>query len=202
MIWYYPNRPMLIPPDPVNPMNPSPDYINEIDASREYVAEKKFNGDNTLIHTDEMKWWNRKHELCRYNPPEPMREELARWKEVGGNAIINAELMHYHTTTVKDVLHVHCIMAWKGEYLYGKTWGDSRAILDRCIDQGLSGEYIQISPVWKSGFWELYKEADGKIIEGIILKNPKGKLVFVSAHEPKDVAWMKKIRVPSKKYQF
>lgn len=92
-------------------------------------------------------------------------------------------------------------MTWKGKHLIGKTWGDSRDILNECIEKGLSGEHIQISKVWNSHFWELFKNADGKTVEGIILKDPKGKLVF-SAVPIKDVSWMLKIRKPCKKYPF
>jgi hypothetical protein len=92
-------------------------------------------------------------------------------------------------------------MAWDGKYLIGKSWGDSRAILEKCVEDGLSGPHVKISPVWRSGFWNLFQDADGAIIEGIILKDPTGKLVF-SATPPRDVPWMLKIRKPCKKYNF
>jgi hypothetical protein len=60
---------------------------------------------------------------------------------------------------------------------------------------------LLLSRTWKTGFWNLFKRADGKIIEGIVLKNPAGKLVH-STTPIDDVPWMKKIRVPSKKYSF
>jgi hypothetical protein len=93
------------------------------------------------------------------------------------------------------------MMAFKGKYLIGKTWGDSRTLLDEAVSVGLSGEHVQISKVWDSGFFDLFQEADGSIIEGIILKDPKGKLVF-SATPIKDVPWMLKVRKPCKKYKF
>ena len=152
MLYYYPNRPSLIPPDPDNPMDPEPDYINGLDRSGKYVAEQKWNGDNTLIHLDTMTFWNRRHEKLHYSPLPEVMEELARWKEVAGDAIINCETVHSKTTTIKHTLIVHCVMAWQGEYLIGKTWGESRDILDDCIDKGLSGEHVQVSKIWRSGF--------------------------------------------------
>jgi hypothetical protein len=92
-------------------------------------------------------------------------------------------------------------MAWQGEYLLGKTWGDSRDILDKCIDQGLSGEHVRVSKIWRTGFWDLFQAADGKIIEGIVLKDPKGKLLHTTTL-PKDMPWMLKVRKPCKKYSF
>lgn len=54
-----------------------------------------------------------------------------------------------------------------------------------------------------SGYWGMFLEARAcdKAIEGIVLKNPKGKLVF-SVNPITDVPWMIKIRKPSNKYSF
>ena len=199
--YYYPNRPTLVPADADDPMNPSSDFLDSLEAQNRFLAELKYNGDNIQWHTDTNTFWNREHERHRYQPTDAVQEELQMWRDASGPALINLELMHYHTTDVKDTLIVHCVMAWQGEYLMGKTWGDSRNILDDCLDRGLSGERVRISPVWRNGFWELFKEADGRAIEGIVLKDPKGKLVY-SAREPDDVNYMLKIRKACKKYPF
>ena len=205
MIYYFPNRPTLIPPDPENPMEPQPGYINGLEASGKYVAEQKWNGDNTLIYTGQpdepIVLWNRHQERLKYQPSQEVMKELNYWKEVAGEAIINCETVNRCTVDVKDLLIVHCVMAWQGELLIGKTWGDSRAILDDCIGKGLSGDHVQISKLWSNGFWDLWQAADGKVHEGIILKDPRGKLVF-STTAIKDVSWMLKIRKPCKKYSF
>jgi hypothetical protein len=189
-----------VPPDPSNPLNPKPDYINSLEQSGDWVAELKWNGDNTLIHLDS--WppvlWNRHKARLKYSPSHEVLEELKFWKEWAGDAILNVETVDKKTKTIKNLLIVHCIMAFRGEYLMGKTWEDSRKILDDAISTGLSGPQVQVSKVWKSGFWELFQKTDGSIIEGIILKNPKGKLLF-SATPIKDVSWMRKIRKPSKR---
>ena len=201
MLYYYPNRPILIPPDPDNPMDPSPTYINELEASGRYIAEHKWNGDNTLIHLDTMTLYNRRHQVLKYQPSPEVMEELLRWKEIAGDTILNCETVHTKTKTVKNLLIVHCVMAWQGSYLIGKTWGESRDILDECIDLGLSGHHVQISKIWRRGFWDLFQNTDGVILEGIILKNPAGKMLFTTTM-PKDVNWMLKIRKPCNKYKF
>jgi hypothetical protein len=194
MLFYYPNRPTLIPPDPSNPLDPKPDYIRSLEASGLYVGEKKWNGDNVLIDTDTFEIWNRHRERHRYPIPPEVKAELDRWPK---RAVLNAELMHYHTTKVKNLIIVHCIMVWKGQPLLGKTWGDSRKILEDQPD----GTHVQVSKIFRKGFWEEYRKADGEVIEGIILKNPSGVLVF-STTPVNDVPWMKKIRKASKKYPF
>ena len=194
LLYYYPNRPILIPPDSKNPLNPKPDYINGLEKSGRFVAEQKWNGDNALIYTDTMEFWNRHHERHRYIPTPEVAEELSKFPKT---CILNTELVHYRTKTVKNLIVVHSLLAWKGKLLVGKTWGDARHILE---DQEY-GKHVILSRIWKKGFWDLFQQADGEIIEGIILKNPKGKLV-ISASKIKDVPWMMKIRKPCKKYSF
>lgn len=193
-LYFYPNRPILVPPDPKNPLDPKPDYINSLEKSGKFIAEQKWNGDNALLYTSEMQFFNRKKEPHRYVPSDEVREELEIFPK---KSILNLELVHYKTKTIKHLLVVHCVMAWKGKLLTGRTWGDSRKILE---DQEF-GTHVILSPVWKKGFWKFFQETDGEIIEGIVLKNPLGKLIF-STTPIKDVSWMLKIRKPSKKYNF
>lgn len=194
-IFYYPNRPTLVPADTINPMNPSRDYLDLLEKSQRYVAEQKWNGDNALLYTDAMELWNRHHARLAYRPSEELLDELSRFPK---GSIINGEMVNSKTKTVKNLFLVHCIMAWKGTLLNGKTWGDSRKILE---DYKGWGTHCVLSPVWTTGFWDLFQKADGAVIEGIILKDPKGKIQF-SATPLKDVNWMLKVRKACKKYQF
>jgi len=194
-LYYFPNRPVLVAADPKDPINPKPDWLNEQEATGKWIAEQKWNGDNALIYTDTMEFWNRYHRQLKYKPIPKVLTELEKWPK---GSILNAELVHTKTKNIKNKIIVHCVMAWKREYLIGKTWGDSRDILETMP----SGDHVIVSPVWKKGFWDLYQAADGAEIEGIILKNPKGKLVFSAASPPPEVPWMRKIRKKSKKYAF
>lgn len=74
-LFYYPNRPTLIPPDPVNPASPAPDYLNSLEARGVFLAEQKFNGDNIYIHTNTMEFWTRHKTKHRYTPPPEVMEE-------------------------------------------------------------------------------------------------------------------------------
>lgn len=199
-LYYYPNRPILCPADPINPMEPSSTYLDQHEKEGKWVAEQKWNGDNTLVYLegDRPVLWNRHHEKLNYQPSPEVLEELERWPK---GSILNCETVNSKTKTVKDLMIVHCVMAWKGELLVGKTWGDSRTLLDQAVEEGLSGEHVRVSKLWRTGFWDLYQAADGGIIEGIILKNPTGRLVF-STTPIKDISWMRKFRKPSKKYAF
>jgi len=195
MLFYYPNRPILIPPDPKNPLDPKPDYLEELEAEDRWTGELKWNGDNTVLHTDDWTLWNRRGEPLHYKPTAEVWDEL---KTIfPKRCIVNFETVDTKTKDVKNLLVVHCLMAWKGELLLGKDWGASRARLERLK----YGKHVVLSETFKTGFWKRFQEADGKTIEGIVLKNPTGKLVF-STTPIRDVSWMRKVRKPSKKYHF
>jgi len=189
--YFYPNRPMLVPPDPKDPLSPKRDYIDGLEASGKYVAELKWNGDNALDYTDDTTLWNRHHQHLAYRPSPEMADELHRFPK---GCIVNGELVNRLTKTVKHLFIVHCVMAWKGKLLMGKSWGDSRKILE---DYNGYGEHVKLSEIHTKGFWELFQSAAGStVIEGIVLKNPTGILKF-SSTPLADVSWMLKIRHPS-----
>jgi hypothetical protein len=194
MLYYYPNRPTLVAPDPKNPLSPKPDYINGLEALGIYIGEQKFNGDNVYIYTDTMTFWNRHKGLHKYKPSPEVLKELQVFPKA---SIINAELVHNRTKTVKHHIVCHCVMAWDGSLLLNKDWGYSRSLLE----SRTYGEHVVLSQIWTKGFWELFNNADGTLIEGIILKNPAGVLKF-STTPIADVPWMLKIRKPCKKYQY
>ena len=197
LLYYYPNRPTLVPPDPKNPLNPQSDYINSLEASNKYVAGLKWNGDNCQIFTDDMSFWNRQKARLKYVPIPEVRAELERFPK---GCILNAELMHNKTKTMKNTFIVHCLMAYKNKPLIGRSWGDSRKILETFK----YGSHVRLEELHKEGFWKLFQwacESGGELIEGLVLKNPAG-LLKLSATPLDDVSWMLKIRKPSKKYSF
>ena len=195
-VYWYPNRPTLMPADPANIFNPGRAYLDELEASGQYIAEFKWNGDNTLIYTDTDTWWNRHQKHLNYRPSPEVMYEMHKIFPAG--CIVNAETVNRCTKNIKDKIIVHCLMAHKGQLLLGKTWGDSRKILEGL---NFSGAHVLLSEIRVSGFWAMFQEAwqAGPELEGIILKNPKGKLVFAT-RPINDVSWMMKIRKPSKKY--
>jgi hypothetical protein len=189
-----------MPADPANVYNPGRAYMDSLERSGLYVGEFKWNGDNTLIYTDTDTWWNRHQEHLKYHPSPEVTNEIHKIFPAG--CIVNAETVNRCTRNVKDKIVVHCLMAYKGQLLLGKTWGDSRKILENDLD--FSGcAHVILSQTFKTGFWDRFQEAwhAGPELEGIILKNPKGRLVFSTSQKPaEDVSWMMKFRRPSKKY--
>jgi hypothetical protein len=205
-LFYFPNRPTLVPPDPRTPLNPAPDYITSLE--KQYTrAEFKWNGDNTTVRTDDLSFWNRQGERLCYTPHPDMLRELSQFPK---GSILNGELMHRHTKTVKHLLILHCVMGWDGNLLYGKNWDYSRQLLEACSSlprtcgtQLSYGNHVVLAQTFRSGYWSLFNQARacGDEIEGIVVKNPLGRLVLSTSPIP-EVSWMLKIRKPSKKYSF
>jgi hypothetical protein len=210
--YFYPNRPILVPPDPDCPLAPKPNYINGLEQSGKYVAEQKWNGDNCLVFVGKdgsIEFWNRHKRQLKYVPPPELLYEIR--SQVPKDSIINGELLHSKTRNVKNLLMVHCIMKWNGKLLTGWSWGNSRTILEKGIK---SGKHLLVSPVYRSGFWDLFQtrhgilpdgsilqDKDSCLIEGIVLKDPTGLLKYSTTGDI-EVSWMLKIRHPSKKYSF
>ena len=195
LLYWYPNRPILIPPDPVNPLQPKPDYINGLEKEGRYVAELKWNGDNCLLYTDDLSFWSRHRSKLKYIPSPEVLSEVQKFPK---GCIVNLELVHNRTKTIKHKLVVHSLMAFKGKPLLGKTWGNARHFLESKFE---FGEHTILSPTFKKGFWDLFNQADGTTVEGIILKDPSGIIQF-STTPLMDVPYMMKIRRPCKKYSF
>lgn len=208
-LFFYPNRPTLVPPDPLNPSKPSPNYINSLEQSGKYIGEFKWNGDNTTIYTYPDRppaFYNRTGQPLSYKPLPDLLKELSVFPPW---CVLNGELMDRHTKKVKDLLILHCAMAWDNKILNGKTWQDSRNLLlsmslpqtkGTCLDYD---NHLLVAENHTKDFWGMFDEAracDGAI-EGIVLKNPTGKLYF-STSPIRDVSWMLKIRKPSKKYRY
>lgn len=196
MLFYYPNRPVLVPPDPANPLNPTSAYLDGLEKSGDWVGELKWNGDNTELFTDDWSLRNRQGKILSYRPTAEVLDELKSTFPKG--CIVNLETVDRHTKTVKNLLVVHCVMAWKGELLLGKTWGDSRKILEKLK---WKGNHVVLSETFRDKFWERFKATDGTVHEGLVLKRPDGRLVFSTTPIP-DVSWMRKVRKPCAKYKF
>lgn len=199
MLFYYPNRPSLLPPDEA--------FLKHNDTLSKYVGEFKWNGDNTTIDTDDLIFYNRDGGVLSYRPHHELLNEIRKTFPKG--CLLNGELMHRHTKNVKDLLILHCIMKWKGKILLGKKWGDSRKILEDANlpqTQGTCLKYdyhLLTAQTHRKNFWGMFQDALNcdNSIEGIVLKDPEGLLKF-SVNPLDDVYWMIKIRKPCKKYHY
>ena len=140
-----------------------------------------------------------------------IKQELVRLLSEKYWIVLVAEIMHSKTKTIKDTIFVHDLLVWDNNYLTGITFEDRQKIL--------ASHMIPISEapthficdkkdkVWfakcfskdfENLFWSI---KDITIDEGLVLKDPKAKLI--ACYKPSsNSSWQVKIRHKSKKYLF
>lgn len=206
----------LWPPRPENAI--PPELLNFYEA-KGWCAQYKKNGTCGLIfispekdvtsmnrHKEDHRTWDLntylKMELIK-RFPEP------KWY------VLVCEILHLKTPTIKDTIYVFDVLVWQGVFLFDSTFLERAALLDeRLITKKVKEEnshYI-LDPegngkIWyaKRFFGNLFNMwmaiSDIKIDEGLVLKNPDGKLG--GCMRAKDNSnWQVKCRKAHKNYSF
>lgn len=121
-----------------------------------------------------------------------------------------AELLHSKTPTIKDTLYFHDIIVAHSMHLIGSTFEERQAILDGYLP--MEGAEAQSHWVLQAGIWRAKNIPTGhadaflgirnaSIDEGLVLKDPKGKLRWCNKADANN-SWQVKCRYPTKNYQF
>jgi hypothetical protein len=180
-----------------------------------WVAQYKKNGTYCVIwvtpkreviiktrHTTNHKAWSMTEYL--------KQEILARFPEKKW-FVLCAELLHSKTSTIKDTLYIHDLLVWKSQFMLASTFMERQLLLDErfmtnveaqthyvCDDRGKLLYAKRFTKDFKSLF-NAIKEP--KIDEGLVLKNPEGKLrSCISSKE--NSSWQVKCRKKTKNYNF
>ena len=205
--WQY-----LFPPRPESAI--SPDTLGFYEG-RKWVAQHKMNGTNTIIGispdknfiamtrhgTDHKAWAITDH----------IKTELTRLFPENEWFVLCAELMHSKGPTIKDTLYIHDCLVWQGEFLLDSTFESRQLLLDQRLITGVetATHYVcdKEGKVWyakrfNQGFTDLFWAInDTKIVEGLVLKNPQGKLRSCRT-ATENRYWMVKCRHPNASYNF
>lgn len=191
MLYWYPNRPILIPPSELS------NYEGE-----NWSAEIKMDGSRLVLRKMEDGKWqfmNRHKEPMFYRPIPAVMKELELLGVPPGTQL-DGELMHNKTVNVKHRLVMYDIYTLGGKKQRG-ILDERREILAGMID-GKGFEHIVRSKVYASGFEELFNEVIAcREHEGLVMKERNGLLKFNLTTSP-DVAWQVKARRPNKNYSF
>lgn len=202
----------LYPPRPKNAVAPDSLAFYE---KRGWWAQFKKNGTCTTIdisptkditvmtrHAAEHKAWHISSEVKQALIqlfPEPFWVKLI------------AEVLHSKTKTIKDTLYIHDVIVWENQILLGSTFATRQNLLDQKLITNVetkthyvceSSNKIWYAKRYTSGFKQLFAEIrDTSIDEGLVLKNPKGKLESCDV-KVNNSAWQVKVRHSTKNYQF
>lgn len=204
----------VYPPRPRGRIEPVrlPEY--EASANPTWWAQWKYKGTRCLTYVTEdrlvrfYKWTGEPHRA--YSPTDQTVENFrSLGLEAGKGYVLDGELMHSQTKTIKDVVVLYDVL-WAGDYLFGTTVRDRLAILSRVCGEPTvmepTGrayavrEHIWLAPTFTDGFARRFAEAvpdDAR--EGLVLKQPDGRIDNMGGREH-EVAWQVRCRKSHKNY--
>lgn len=173
-----------------------------------WIAQCKKNGTNSVIfvppsekifaktrHNDDHKAWKF---------TEGSSKIFDETRNAGWN-VFNAELMHSKGNGFRDINYLHDVLVWNGEYLIGKTYQERFELLQNIfcdIKDETHSHYVINDHTWlaknfKADFSKLFHSLTNNEDEGLVLKNPKGKLELRD-----NTGWLVKCRKFHKNYGF
>jgi hypothetical protein len=178
---------------------------------RKWLAQIKKNGTcvSVVVSPDkEIKFFTRHGpELVkRWDPTEEIlnvfRELPKSWWVFAG------ELLHMKTPTLKNTLYLYDVMISNGNYLTGSFYAERMGILRGLWKSISSVRGINIisdhfwiaDDIWM-GFEKLFHILDAPEDEGLVLKDPNGKLEYCR-NENANSKWQRKCRRPTKNYGY
>ena len=143
----------------------------------------------------------------------PSEESLQPFKAMANGKwrVYVVEVMDAKTPLIKDTIYVHDIIVNNGEILEGTTFSERQELLQRIFlvrpSNGGMGYINYTEKIWlailiKSGFKAIFDSIDDpKVDEGLVLKDPSGKLKPMW-RENANSGWQVKCRKPHKNYGF
>ena len=129
-----------------------------------------------------------------------------------GFYVFAAELLHNKTTHIKNKNYIFDMMVANGEYLLGTTFAQRQAMLHELFKRGTEhyshweiDEHVWMARSYASSeaqFKDFYESViTNNEDEGIVIKDPNGKLEFCSK-EKSNGGWMVKCRREHENYSF
>jgi hypothetical protein len=201
MLYYYPNKPILIHPSSpqVKEKSDDLDWWSEIKKNGTRLCLWKSKEDSSKYKSfNDFVFWNRTKEILSYEPSQEMLDQLNTFK-IPECTHIDAELLHNQTKHIKHFIYVYDIYWYKGKQVF-ETLEVRRKMIEDIFGNGLS--HIQLAQTYQNDFVNLFKKVIvEKENEGLVIKNKKSKIVW-SLKKCLEVPWQFKIRKPSSSYQY
>lgn len=215
----------LYPPRPASkiPFDLKSPVLQAWAKQTDVLGQIKGNGSRNIIFIDpddRIQMWGRHKELHKsFTPPESMLAAVRALPYPKGTwNVLDSELLHLKTTTIKNTLYLYDVLVWKGEYLLGQTYAERYAHIQAWnlppfpLDKmPRINDRIMAAQNYTPDQWgEVAKVIDfrkpllpGEALEGLVLKRAGNS----SALKPGFIvenngSWMCRIRKPHKNAQF
>ena len=187
-------------------MHVKQDLFGLLSGDPNWVAEKKYNGSRLQLHClfqhgldGQFQFWNRHEKKFSYTPTPELLENLKALPITGIN-LFDGELRHNKTIGVRDKIVIYDVFIYNGRLLVGMPFHKRRKILEEIFT--INAEPLGLIEQFNIGFDKLFETViEDPEIEGLVLKNLKGKL-SLGRNGPVDSRWMFKVRKPSGRYKF
>jgi ATP-dependent DNA ligase len=199
------------PPRPRSKIDPQ--NLQVYQDSGIWEAQWKYNGTRTVITIQpdrEILLFQRQGvPLKQYNLTPEMRSSLLSLEMVAGQRyMLDGELMHSKTTTIKDTIILYDVLVAGDKYLYGTSYGYRKNLLAGiCHDpkvmdaKGLGltvNNRLWLAPTFTTDFVARFNDClapDDTEREGLVLKQPAGVLNNFGGKEY-EVDWQIRCRKP------
>ena len=182
---------------------------------RGWLAQYKKNGTNTLLGISPKKeiiaMTRRGEPHKAWQVTEHIKKELARLFPEPKWFVICAELLHNKNATIKDTIYIFDVLVWNGDFLFDSTFLERQELLDKRLITNVEAQSHYVcdteGKVWyakrfEKGFRKMFASIrDARIDEGLVIKDPKGRLRSCRTATD-NASWQVKCRHPSKHYQF
>ena len=200
----------LYPPRPVNKVLPGLLSFYEM---RGYWAQIKKNGTCSILGVGPC---GEIYTMGRHAEPhkswKPSEESLKPFKDRANGhwRVYVVEVMDAKTPSIKDTIYIHDIIVDNGFILEGTTFAKRQEYLQKIFPVRYAGglgyekitEKVWLATVIKENFKLVFNNIkDPKVDEGLVLKDPNGKLKPMW-RENTNTGWQVKCRHPHKNYGY
>lgn len=210
----------IYPPRTEMKIKPGPGLVRKMwEKFPGVIGQFKLNGTRNMFYVfpdGSVQAWNRHAEQQKqYDLTPSMKANIAALGlPMGKFHVVDGELLHSKTKTVKDVAYMFDILVFNGEYLLGETYLERYLLLHRLMEDGGKFGYFpqdftpregnmylaeNFAPVKWDWMWQMALKVD--YCEGMVLKQTNS----VSALEPGNTVvnnpgFMLRVRKPTKNY--
>jgi len=171
--YFYPERAGLIHKD--QPM------FETLSKDPNWIAEPKYNGSRLELHhlpDNSWEFWNRHGQKMSYTPSPELLEDL-NGLNLKGYWILDGELRHNKVKGIRNKIVIYDVFMVEGNLLVSIPFQDRRLILETLFKYyGPDvGDILDLAPQFDSNFRQHFdRYLDDEEIEGLVIKNLKGKL--------------------------
>ena len=206
----YTEAKFLYPPRPVAKI--IPDLLGFYE-NRGYWGQIKMNGTCSILGVGPKgEIYTRSRHGEDHRAWKPSEESLRPFKNTANGwwRVFVVEVMDAKTPSIKDTIYVHDIIVNDGVILEGTTFSERQDILQAIFSNRTKGglgyekvtDKVWLAVLIKSGFKAIFDSIDDpKVNEGLVLKDPNGKLKPMW-RENANSGWQVKCRKPHKNYGF